>query len=55
VKTVQSEPFFANPAHAGITSQLDILQERGVMVVQGESMAVPCGRKKKGSKSHACR
>jgi len=29
VKTVQSEYFFANTANGAITSQLDIIQERG--------------------------
>lgn len=29
VKAVQSEPFFANPANDAMSSQLDIMQERG--------------------------
>ncbi len=53
VKTVQSEPFFANTANAPLSSQLDIIQERGGRAMQGDGVAVPGRRKKKGSKSHA--
>jgi len=51
VKTGESGPFFANPGHADITSQLDILLE-GRMAVPGQSRGVVYRRKKKGSKSH---
>src|SRR5712692_10280257 len=41
VKTVQSEPFFANTANAPLSSQLDIIQERGGRAMQGDGVAVP--------------
>lgn len=54
VKPAHESDFSANTDPEALTSQLDILQARGVMAVRGDVTGVGRKWKKKGSKRHAC-
>src|SRR5438128_11251995 len=53
VKTVQSEPCFANTANAPLSSQLDILQERGGRPCKGTALRSRVGGRKKARRAMA--
>src|SRR5437879_4423909 len=51
VKTVQSEPCFANTANAPLSSQLDIIQERGGGPCKGTALRSRVGGRKKARRA----
>src|SRR5712692_6611775 len=51
VKTVQSEPFFANTANTPLSSQLDIIQERGGGPCKGTALRSRVGGRKKARRA----